>query len=169
VLTNHRESVREMDAYSSEANGDLDPVGILPAIFFKAWHRARNEDDLEEEDRLDVNGWPLRKMQPFQIRMRDEDRRRPSRRRHGIAVPHWVYVAKPEAAEQDRPRQNAQRRPRSSPERDKARDAVIARYGKIPSDAEATTQTIYKEINRGRAEADIISKGTIEWATGRRR
>ena len=61
------------------------------------------------------------------------------------------------------------RKSRSSPAQDMARAEVIARYGKIPSDAEATTQKIFQEINRGRAEGDVISKGTLEWALGRRK
>ncbi|MHC2536015.1 hypothetical protein [Bradyrhizobium diazoefficiens] len=61
------------------------------------------------------------------------------------------------------------RKQRSSPAQDKARAEVIALYGKIPTEAEATTQKIFQEINRGRAEADVISKGTLEWALNRRR
>jgi hypothetical protein len=61
------------------------------------------------------------------------------------------------------------RRVRVAPEQNKARDAVIAHYGKIPSPTEASTQQIFNKINVGRAETDVIKKGTIEHALGRRK
>jgi hypothetical protein len=67
--------------YSSEARGDLGPVAISPAEFFRA-HEAGQED-----------GEPDPMLEPFQIMWRDRDRRRPSATRRGIPVPHWVYVA----------------------------------------------------------------------------
>lgn len=87
--------------YSSDANGKLDPVLITPAEFFRAWRSAQVEDELEDEERLDRNGWRLAKMEPFQIRVSDEDKRRDPRRlsRIKIGVPHWIYVAKADLPE----------------------------------------------------------------------
>lgn len=86
--------------HSSAANGKLDPILISPAEFFDAWRSAQVEAELEDEDRLDRNGWRLAKMEPFQIRVSDEDKRRDPHRlsRRKIGVPHWVYVLKADLA-----------------------------------------------------------------------
>jgi hypothetical protein len=80
--------------YSSEANGKLEPVPITPAQFSIHWKSARAEEELDDEDRLDRNGWRLQKMERFQIRISDEDARRdPSRlSRRKLGVPHWIYL-----------------------------------------------------------------------------
>lgn len=86
--------------YSSNADGKLDPVPIAPAQFSMHWTSAQTEANLDDEDRLDRNSWRMAKMEPFQIRLSDEDRRRdPSRlSRIKMGVPHWVYVARDQLA-----------------------------------------------------------------------
>jgi hypothetical protein len=81
--------------YSSEANGKLDPVQITPAEFFKAWGRAQRE---AENDCVDANWWPLKRMEPFQIRVPDQDSRRSLAVRRRMGVPHWIYLLKADLA-----------------------------------------------------------------------
>jgi hypothetical protein len=85
--------------YSSKADGRLEPVRIKPAEFFKAWRRAQQEAAYEE-DCLDASGWPLKKMDPFQIRVPDRDIRRDRNRlaRRTIGVPHWIYLLQADVA-----------------------------------------------------------------------
>ena len=68
--------------YSSEARGDFEPVPISAAAFFVAEETGRNQD-----------GEPDPELKPYQVMVRDDDRRRPSGTRRRIPVPHWVYVA----------------------------------------------------------------------------
>jgi hypothetical protein len=70
--------------YSSEARGDLEPVPISAAAFFVAEAAGRVYEDGEPDPRL----------KPYQIMVRDRDRRRPSATRRGIPVAHWVYVVR---------------------------------------------------------------------------
>ena len=69
--------------YSSEAQGDLEPVPISAAAFFVAEQAGRNGD-----------GEPDPRLKPYQIMLPDRDRRRPSGIRRRIPVPHWVYVVR---------------------------------------------------------------------------
>lgn len=84
--------------YSSEANGKLEPVHITPAEFFKAWARAQREAGCDEDDCVDANGWSLRRMDPYQIRVPDQDSRRSSAVRRRTGVPHWIYLLKADLA-----------------------------------------------------------------------
>lgn len=70
--------------YSSDASGELEPVPISAAAFFVAEEAGRKHDDGEPDPRL----------KPYQIMVRDRDRRRPSAARRAIPVPHWVYVVR---------------------------------------------------------------------------
>jgi hypothetical protein len=79
--------------YSSEAQGDLEPVPISPAEIFSADEASRDED-----------GEPDPMLRPYQIMWRDRDRRRLSAIRRAIPVPHWVYIVEPEPAATKSPR-----------------------------------------------------------------
>ncbi|WP_213775440.1 hypothetical protein [Bradyrhizobium sp. dw_78] len=67
--------------YSGEARGDLDPVPISAAAFCIADGATHDRDGARDPQ-----------LKPYQIMVIDRDRRRPSRIRRRIPVPHWVYV-----------------------------------------------------------------------------
>jgi hypothetical protein len=81
--------------YSTEARGDFEPVPISAAEIFMADEAGQAGGDEEQV-------WQGPKLKPHQIMWRDSDRRRPSARRRGIRVPHWVYVMKADTSTQDR-------------------------------------------------------------------
>lgn len=70
--------------YSSEAEGDFEPVPISAAQFFVADQASRQDNDYGHDTQL----------QPFQIMVRDRDDCRSVAARRRIPVPHWVYVLK---------------------------------------------------------------------------
>jgi hypothetical protein len=80
--------------YSSEARGDLKPVPISAAAFFVAEEAGRRYEDGEPDPRL----------RPYQIMVRDHDRRRPAGTRRHIPVPHWVYVFRKDLPAPKQPR-----------------------------------------------------------------
>jgi hypothetical protein len=122
--------------YSSEAEGKFEPIQITPAQFFKAWRSAQREAAYDENDRVDANGWPLRRMDPFQIRVPDQDFRRSSAVRRRNGVPHWIYLLKADQLPKFDPAvdHNEVRRRTASKEeiRDEIR-AVYAEPGKPPN------------------------------------
>jgi hypothetical protein len=81
--------------YSAEARGDFEPVPISAAEISMADEDGRAASD-------DDQVWPEPKLKPHQILWRDSDRRRPSARRRGIRVPHWVYVMKADISAKNR-------------------------------------------------------------------
>ena len=136
-------------------------------MFLKAWRRAQQEAAYEE-DCLDASGWPLKKMGPFQIRVPDRDIRRDRNRlvRRTIGVPHWIYLLKTDLEAPTQPVAHGLPsaptkaiRPRTSPEQERGKMAMMEIYGKIPPQTEVANKVLDQAVNKHLKQKGLERKG----------